>query len=211
MHSTTRLAAAVAAMVSFTVPASAQQESAPHPRSEAGFATLGSLELGFQLRSGVSSQKRGTFGSSVVASRGPLVFGLSADSTSDLDWNDDRRSSYALSGFAGARAGSALAGTPLRLELVGEVGWEHARVRDRIRNGAERYWSEGSRSFPVAGVRGGAAMTFARHGYLGLGAYLRQGLAGQLSVSTDAGRRHVGGLTAGVYLFGGGDWALGGR
>jgi hypothetical protein len=42
-----------------------------------------------------------------------------------------------------------------------------------------------------------------------VGAFARQGLAGKMCVTTDGGCTRVGGLTTGVYLFGGGEWGIG--
>ncbi|HET6437895.1 MAG TPA: hypothetical protein VFG59_07530 [Anaeromyxobacter sp.] len=191
--------------------------------------------VGFQLRMGSAEVDRFTLGNSLVVSSGLYTFGLSADVTVDVggrghryshddgeggdrgfsDWctvrSDGRcldRADLYLSAFAGLRHLTApvLGASRLRLELVGEAGWQVSAVEERIFTTSGGYWSEGSRAFPFAGLRAGVGLTFFRHGYIGIGGYARQGLAGRLCVNTGGGCTRVGGPSAGVLLMGGAEW-----
>lgn len=208
------------------VPPPWSEPAAPAPRVARG-------DLGFQLRAGAAETDRFTFGSSLAAGSGPVVFGLSGDLTADVhgssrhhgdggdswsDWcrvrSDGRclnRVDVSFSGFGGFRHRSdpILGGSSLRLELVGELGWQLSTVDERIETSGGTYWSEANRAYPFAGVRGGVGLTFLRNGYFGVGGFARQGLAGKVCVTTDGGCTRVGGMMGGVYLFGGAEWGIG--
>jgi hypothetical protein len=210
----------------------AQQVAAPAPSDHAREARS---ELGFQLRAGAADTDRFLLGGSFVGSSGPLTFGLSGDTTLDVrggghhhhdaygddawsDWCEQRsdgrclrRADFALSGFGGLRQRTApfLGGARLRLELVGELGWQLSYVEERIQTTSGAIWSDASRAYPFAGVRGGLGVSFLRSAYVGVGAFARKSLSGQLCVNTDGGCTHVGGVTRGVFLFGGGEWGIG--
>lgn len=207
------------------------QQPAPPPRAEPAAATRS--ELGFQLRAGSGGTDRFMLGSSFVGSSGPITFGLSGDATFDVggsahhrdasghdEWSDWcvqrsdgrclRHADLAFSGFGGLRQRVPFVGsTRLRLELVGELGWQFSYVEERIQSTSGTLWSDATRAYPFAGVRGGLGVTFLRSAYVGVGAFARQGLSGKVCVTTDGGCTRVGGLTGGVFLFGGGEWGVG--
>lgn len=216
-------------------PPQAEEKPAPAPRTEQLAPREGRTELGFQLRAGAADTDRALFGSSLVGNSGPFTFGLSGDVTFDVggrrhheddDWDDDdhhdrscvehggrcrNQLDLALSGFGGLRykTNPIFGGSRLRLELVGEAGWQVVYVDERLEGGTGDHWSDASRAFPFAGLRGGVGLTFLRNAYVGVGAYARQGLAGKVCVDTDGGCTRVGGFTGGVYLYGGGEWGIG--
>jgi len=215
-------------------PIPAVDEPTAAPRSAPSSRANGS-ELGFQLRAGAADTDRFLFGGSFVGSSGPITFGLSGDAIVDVrgsgrhhhdgsvddgwgDWCEVRsdgrclrRADLALSGFGGLRHRTApfLGGPRLRLELVGELGWQLSVVEERLQTASGTTWSDASRAYPFAGIRGGLGLTFLRSGYVGVGGFARQGLAGKVCVTSDGGCTHVGGLTGGVFLFGGGEWGVG--
>jgi hypothetical protein len=217
--------------------APAAQPATPPPPAIAPAAPRS--EIGFTLRSGLAESDRFLFGGSFGGASGWLMAGVSTDAVLDVrgsghhseryhhddhdGWSDYchesngrclNRADLALSGYFGVRkkTGPVLGGARLRLELAGELGWQWSFVDERVSStSSETVWSSGSRAFPIAGVRGQVGLTVFRNATFGLGAYARQGLAGRVCVNTDGGCTKVGGLTAGVYLFGGGDWLLSGR
>jgi hypothetical protein len=191
-------------------------------------------ELGFQFRAGAAQTDRFMFGSSFVGNSGPVTFGLSGDTIIDVRGSSHRRrdgdgdgwshwcevradgrcinrADLALSGFGGIRHRSAqfLGGARLRLEVVGELGWQLSYVEERMETATGTYWSEATRAYPFAGVRGGLGVTFLRNAYVGVGGLARQGLVGKICVNTDGGCTRVGGLITGVYLFAGGELGVG--
>jgi hypothetical protein len=218
-------------------PAEVQPPAAP-PRTEAR-PRLPRSELGFQMRAGAVESDRFHLGTSFVGSSGPLTFGISGDMTLDVrgsghhrhhGWDDDdhgdhwndwcaersggrclNRSDFALSGFGGLRTKLQpfSSGPQMRLELVGELGWQVSYVDERIESTTGTVWSDASRAYPFGGVRGGVGVMFLRHAYVGLGGFARQGLSGKVCVDTDGGCTRVGGLTGGVFLMGGGEWGVG--
>ncbi len=187
-------------------------------------------ELGFQLRAGAAGTDRFLVGGSFSLSSGPLTFGLSTDGIFDVrsghhrhdgdddwgDWCHDangrclRRADVALSGFGGLRQRSTpfVGSTRLRLELVGELGWQYSTVEERIERPGGAVWSDDARAYPFAGVRGSVAVAF-HSAYVGVGGLARQGLAGKVCLNTDGGCTHAGGLTGGVFLLGGAEWGVG--
>jgi hypothetical protein len=190
--------------------------------------------LGFQLRAGSAEVDRLILGASFGGGPGPLTLGLSGDVTLDArgaghrghrdraddgrgwsDWctvrSDGRcldRADLSLSIFGGLRHRTApfLGGSRLRLELVGEVGWQASVVEERISGASTTSWSDAGRAYPFAGARAVVGLTFLERAYLGVGAYARQGLAGKLCVTTDGGCTRVGGGSAGALLVFGADW-----
>ncbi len=213
----------------------AEPQPTPPPGSAARTWTEGAPrpELGFQLRAGSAGTDRALFGASFVGSSGPFTFGLSGDAIANVggqhhhgsdgehDWSDWceqrsdgrclRRVDFALSGFGGLRHRTSpfLGGARLRLELVGELGWQVSHVEERIRSAGGTTWSDASRAYPFAGVRGGVGIAFLRSAQVGVGAFARQSLAGRVCVNTDGGCTHVGGMTTGVFLLGGAEWGVG--
>jgi len=201
------------------------QPARPAPRAS-------TTELGFQLRLGMAEQDRFAGGASFVVNSGPATFGLSTDVIADVGgshehhtdgehggWShwcevqpDGRclaRADVALSGFAGLRhRGAPVAGGPtFRFELVGELGWQLSYVEEQLQGTG--MWSDGSRSYPFAGARAGLGVMFFGHGYFGVGGFAHQSLGSKVCVPTAGGCTEVGGLQAGVYLFGGGEWGVG--
>jgi hypothetical protein len=193
-------------------------------------------EIGFSLRMGATETDRFVFGGSLGGTSGPFMIGVSGDGTFDVrgsshhddssrsdhgrSWctvhSDGRctsRTDLTLAGYLGLRHKTSpiFGGARLRFELAGELGWQWSYVDERLSDGAGGYvWSDATRAFPMAGVRAQLGMTVFRNATFGFGGYARQGLRGKVCVTTDGGCTKVGGMTAGIYFFGGGDWGLGG-
>jgi hypothetical protein len=187
-------------------------------------------EIGFTLRMGAADKDRMLLGGSFSGSSGPATVGLSADWAVDVggtgehqhdssgSWHwcevqpDGRcisRTDLMVSGYAGLRlkTGSPASGLRLKLELVGELGWGWTYVAERS---SLDVWSDALRAYPFAGVRGQVGLIVFKNATFGMGGYVRQSLTGETCVTTAGGCTTVGGPTAGVYIFGGGDWGIGG-
>lgn len=212
-----------------------EQQPAEAPRAEppprAAHTHRG--DIGFQLRVGAADTDRVVFGGSFGVGSGPLIFGLSGDAIADVqgsgrhyddgddedhDWCRVRSNGRCLnqvdasfSGYGGLRYLTApvIGPSRIRLEAAGELGWQLSYVDERLSDSYGTYWSDAHRAYPFVGVRGGAGLTFLGGGHVGVGAFARQGISGEVCVDTDGGCVHVGGFTAGVYLFGGADWGVG--
>lgn len=192
-------------------------------------------EIGFQLRMGAADRDRLLLGTSIAGSGGFVTVGFSADAIVDVsgtarhfedggaqwwgNWCVERadgrclsRADLAVSGFAGLRhtTDPVLGGARMRLELVGELGWQWTGVNERVAGPGGAVWSDANRAFTFGGIRGGLGLTVSRHATLGFGAYGRQGLGEKACLATAGGCTWIGGRTTGVYVFAGGDWGGGG-
>lgn len=192
-------------------------------------------ELGVQLRMGAVETDQFLLGTSIAGSSGPVTIGFSADAMADVgsgtgrhyadggghwwgNWCVERpdgrcvsRADLAVAGFAGLRTPTdPVHGPRLRLELVGELGWQWTRVNERVTGSGGAEWSEASRAFTFGGVRGAIGLRVARYASFGFGAFARQGLREKVCVSTGGGCTWAGGRTTGVYGFLGADWGVGG-
>jgi hypothetical protein len=213
----------------------AQPAQAPAVAAPAPARLQQRSELGFTVRLGGAEVDRFLVGASFGGASGPVMVGFSVDGVFDVEGDGHRydheedgwrgwcqvradgrctsRADLSLSGYAGVRHRTApvFGGARLRLELAGELGWQWSWVNERVTaSPSGTVWSEAGRAYPIAGLRGQVGLTVFRHATFGIGGYARQSLRGKLCVTTDGGCTRVGGTSAGVYFFGGGDWGVGG-
>jgi hypothetical protein len=212
-------------------PAASPAEALPPPPPVMAGPVGPEQTLGFQLRAGGTGNDRGTLGAAFVATSGPLELGVAGDVLVDTNGGEHyhRRghgddeggfcrvrsngrcvgtADFSFTAFGGfVQRTPRVYGTRLRLDLLGELGWQASVVSERTVDELGRaVWSNSHRTYPIVGVRGGVGFHAFRAGYAGVGAFVRQAIGGQRWVTTDGGRTRVGGTTAGLYIYGGADF-----